>query len=88
MAHYLVRFSHGANGAYVYPESIAGVAWTSIAYHPVEPMMVGETDAAVTADGKQVSALTAEKATKMAQQFRSSAAEAQGHRQPSHLPPG
>jgi hypothetical protein len=72
MAHYLVRFSLGENNTYVYPESVTGVVWKSAMYHYTEQAMVGETDASVEADGKQVVSLTSEEAKKLTEEYQAS----------------
>ena len=38
-------------------EEVTGVVWKSAVYHYRQPLMVGETDAALKADGKRVIAL-------------------------------
>ena len=58
MAYYLVHYAVGAENQYVYPESVAGVVWKSAVYHYADPLMVGETEQTVAADGKDVVALT------------------------------
>lgn len=72
MAHYLVRYSIGANNEYLYPESVAGVVWKSTVYHFTDHVMVGETDAKIKADGKQVVALTPNTAKIQIKKYQSS----------------
>jgi|GEM_PF-3404136 len=72
MAHYLVRFSRGANNKYVYPKSMEGVVWKTTVYHHTERVMVGETDAKIKADGKKVIALTPAEAKKQIKRLQSS----------------
>ncbi len=80
MSHYQVRFAIGQNKAYVYPASVTGVVWKSTMYHYSEPVMVGETDAPVKADGTDVIALTAEQAAKLVKKLQ------QGFPPPEKLP--
>ena len=72
MAYYMVRYSPGANNSYVYPESVAGVVWKSTVYHYSKQVMIGETDADVETDEKQVSSLTSDKAKKLIKEYKSS----------------
>ena len=72
MAHYLVRYSLGENNTYVYPESVTGVVWKSAIYHYTEQVMVGETDAKLEADGKQVTSITSDDAKKLMKEYQAS----------------
>jgi hypothetical protein len=86
MNHYLIHYSHGANSAYDYPKSIAGVVWKLVVYHYTDLVMVGETDAAVKADGKRVIALTPDKANKLIAEYQSSYPKPQDLPDPLRLP--
>ena len=72
MAHYLVRYTFGDNNTYVYPESVAEVVWKSAVYHYTEQVMVGETDATVETDGKQVTSLAPDEAEKLIEEYQAS----------------
>jgi len=72
MAYYLVHYSLGENNTYIYPESIAGVVWKSSMYHYTEQTMVGETDATLEVDGKQVISLTSDEARNLTEEYQSS----------------
>ena len=72
MAYYMVRYTLGADNHYDYPASVAGVVWKSAVYHYTEHVMVGETDAKVEADGKQVIALNSDKAKQLTKQYQAS----------------
>jgi hypothetical protein len=72
MAHYMVRYSRGTNNNYVYPESVVGVVWMSVVYHYTDQVMVGETDATVETDEKQVATLTADDANKLVEEYQAS----------------
>ena len=87
MSHYLIHYSPGANNAYDYPKSITGVVWKLVVYHYTDQVMVGETDAAVKADGKQVIALTPEEANKLIKEYQSSYPKPQNLPGPLRLPP-
>ena len=86
MAHYMVRYSLGDNNTYVYPESVAGVVWRSVVYHYTEQVMVGETDATVETDGKQVLSLTLQKAKKRIKEYQSSYPKPKNLPDPLHIP--
>jgi hypothetical protein len=87
MTHYLVRYSIGDNNTYVYPESVAGVAWKLAMYHYTEQVMVGETDAAVETDGRQVVSLSSEEANKLIEEYQSSFPKPRDVPDPLRLPP-
>lgn len=70
MAHYMVRFSRGENESYVYPDSLQGVVWNSVTYHATQPVMVGETDAALEADGSQITSVSPEEARKLIEDYQ------------------
>jgi hypothetical protein len=72
MPYYQVHYSLGENGTYVYPDRIAGVVWKSITYHYTEHEMVGETDAELEVDGKQLTSLASEEARKLIEEYQSS----------------
>lgn len=72
MAHYLVRYSLGANNTYIYPESVEQIVWKSVVYDYSDQVMVGETDAPVEADGKQVTSLTPDEAQKLIKKYQAS----------------
>jgi hypothetical protein len=72
MPYYLVHYSLGENGTYVYPDRIADVIWKSITYHYTEHEMVGETDTELEVDDRQVTALTSEEATQLIEKYQSS----------------
>jgi hypothetical protein len=87
MSHYLVHYSYGANNAYDYPKSIADVVWKLVVYHYTDQVMVGETDAVVKADGKQVITLTPDEANKLIEEYQSSYPKLQNLPDPLRLPP-
>jgi hypothetical protein len=87
MPHYLIRYSIGANNAYVYPESVAGVVWKLAIYHYTEPVMVGETDATLEADGRQVASLSSDEANKLIEQYQASYPKPGDIPDPLRLPP-
>lgn len=58
MAYYLVHYTVGDQNQYIYPPAVTGVVWKSAVYHYSEPVMVGETEQTVVADGEKVIALT------------------------------
>ncbi len=70
MSHYQVRFKIDKKHAYVYPASVRGVVWKNTMYHFSEPIMVGETDEEVKADGKQVIALMPKEAAKRVKELQ------------------
>ena len=72
MAHYRVSYSIGVNNTYNYPQSVKDVVWKSAVYNYTEQVMVGETDDKVEADGKQVIALTSDKAKRLISEYQSS----------------
>jgi hypothetical protein len=72
MAYYNVRYSVGKNSEYVYPKNLEGVVWKFTVYHYSQKGMVGETDAKVAADGKQVIALKSDQAKKLIKEYQSS----------------
>lgn len=72
MPHYLVRYSLGENNTYVYPASIAGVVWKLAMYHYTEQVMVGETDATIETDGREILPLSAEEVNKLIEEYQAS----------------
>jgi len=70
MKTYKVTYTRGAQGEYIYPASVAGVTWSNVHYHPAEAFMIGETDAELVADGKDVVLLTKKEATSALTQLR------------------
>jgi glycerol-3-phosphate dehydrogenase len=70
MAYYLIRYSLDDNNAYIYPESIAGVAWKTVVYNYTDQVMVGETDTSVKTDEKQVTYLTPDEAQKLMEEYQ------------------
>jgi hypothetical protein len=80
MPYYLVRYSLGENNTYEYPKNLAGVVWKSAMYHYTDQAMVGETDAALEADGRQITSLTSEEAKKLIEEYQVS------HPKPKDLP--
>ena len=87
MPHYMVRFSIGENNTYVYPESVAGVVWKLAMYHYAERVMVGETDATVEAEGRQVVSLSADEANKLVEEYQASYPKPEDVPDPFRLPP-
>jgi hypothetical protein len=81
MGHYKVRYRLGQHNEYVYPASMSAVAWKSVVYHATERVMVGETDADIKADGKDMVALDPQEAKKLAEEYASS------YPKPKNLPP-
>ena len=69
MAFYLIRYSRVDDKAYVYPESLAGVWWKLLVYDYRDQVMVGETDAMVEADGKQITSLAPAEAQKLIEEY-------------------
>ena len=57
MAFYHVKYSIGKNNDYVYPQSVAGIVWSTTVNNNIEMAMVGETDDEVSVDGRDVVAL-------------------------------
>ena len=86
MAHYMVRYSRGENNTYVYPESVAGVEWKLAMYHYTEQVMVGETDATVVTDERQVLPLTSDEADKLIEEYQSSYPKPRDIPDPFRLP--
>ena len=87
MPHYLVRYSLGENHAYVYPPGVARVVWRLAMYHPTEPVMVGETDAELETDERQVLPLTPEEAAKLMDEYQASYPRSGDLPDPFRLPP-
>jgi hypothetical protein len=72
MAYYLVHYAMGERGEFLYPSSIAGIAWKSVVYHHKEPSMIGETDAAMTVDNKTIISLKPAMAKRLMEDYKSS----------------
>jgi hypothetical protein len=70
MNFYKISYTINARNERVYPPKIKGVVFTSTQDHPSENFMVGGTEAAVTADGKAIVALTAAEAEALTKQLR------------------
>lgn len=80
MGHYKVRYRLGKRNEYVYPASMSGVVWKSVAYHATERVMVGQTDADIKLDGEDVVALNPQEAKSLAEEYAAS------HPKPKILP--
>jgi hypothetical protein len=86
MGHYLVRYRVGKNKEYVYPTSVQGVAWKSTVYHYTKREMVGETEEAVKAGGKDVVSLKPEEAKRVVKEFAASYPKPEGFPEELLLP--